>query len=143
MERVELWKESLRMICARPWLGSGVNTYARVEPLYKNKSSHTDFQYAHNGYLQIAAETGLAGLASFLAAVTYFLWVSLRAFLDCKLPFLRISGLALVFGVFSFLIHSATDTNLHSTPLVNTLWVVMGLTWSAAEIARGRRGAAT
>jgi O-antigen ligase len=134
-ERAELWGESLRMVKESPWLGLGVNTYARNEPLYKKEGSQTDKQYAHNGYLQIAAETGLLGLSSFLAAVVYLWFASLKAFLRAPNPFLRAAGLGLLCGILAFLIHSATDTDLQSTLLVNTLWLAMGMAWAGKRLS--------
>jgi heptosyltransferase-2 len=139
--RKELWAESGRMIRQSPWLGLGVNTYARNEPAFKVESSPMDRQYAHNGYLQIAAEIGLLGLASFLAVFLYFLASSLGAFLKSPPGFLRMAGVALLFGILSFLIHSATDTNLQSVLLVNTLWFAKGLAWAARRIGAEARAA--
>lgn len=131
IEREELWSESLRMIRKNPWLGMGVNTYAKNEPNFKSKTKYTDNQYAHNGYLQMAAEIGLIGLSSFLAMMVYFFASALPVFLRSKSLFLKTAGLALCFGTFSFLIHSATDTDLQSLLLVNTLWLVTGAVWAA------------
>ena len=136
LERKELWGESLRMIQKSPVLGLGLNTYARNEPLYKPKDIHTDFQYAHNGYLQMAAETGLFGLLSFLAVVVYFLIAALAAFFKNPATFLGNGGSGFVFGVLAFLTHSATDTDLHSLLLVNLLWLAMGVAWAAKCLAR-------
>jgi O-antigen ligase len=139
-ERRELWGESLRMVEKSPWLGLGVNTYARNEPLYKAPDSQTDYQYAHNGYLQMMAEIGWLGLVSFLGMISYFFMASLRAFRKAFDPFLKMAGTALLFAIFSFLIHSATDTNLQSILLVNTLWVAMGVAWAARELCRKSAG---
>lgn len=134
-ERRLLWKEAIDMIHDRPWFGFGPNTYSKIEPMYKSKNVYTDNQYAHNGYLQIGAETGLLGLLSFLAVLAYF-WISAYAnFLRSDRPFLRTAGTALLFGILSFLMHSATDTNLQSLLLVNTLWLAMGVTWAAKGLA--------
>jgi len=135
-ERRELWGESLRMVQKSPWLGLGVNTYAKNEPFYKAPDSRTDNQYAHNGYLQMMAETGWLGLLSFLGVVGYFLTATLSVFRKTNEIFLKTAGTALVFGILSFLIHSLTDTNLQSLLLVNTLWLAMGVAWSARELCR-------
>jgi O-antigen ligase len=135
VERRELWGESLRMVRQSPWFGLGVNTYAKNERLFKEEGSKIDFQYAHNGYLQMAAEIGWLGLGSFLAALLYFWVTAARTFLRSKRLFLRTAGVSLLFGILSFMIHSASDTNLQSLLLVNTLWLAIGLAWSAARLA--------
>jgi O-antigen ligase len=127
VERKILWGESVRMIQKSPWLGLGVNTYARNEPLYK-EAGKTDYQYAHNGYLQIGAEVGLLGLGAFMLIVLYFLFYAV--------PGLSASGgmgYAYAFGITAFLIHSAADTNLQSVRLINLLWLLWGLGFSYRE----------
>ncbi len=142
-ERKILWEESRQMICQSPWLGLGVNTYARNEPFFKSKEIYTDNQYAHNGYLQMAAEIGILGLLSFLALLGYFFWGTLvGAYCNTPLPadagsgFMKSGVAALVFAVLSFLLHSATDTDLQSLLLVNTLWLGMGVAWAGKRCVK-------
>lgn len=126
-ERKELWGEALRMIREKPFLGRGVNTYAKYEPFYKNSDLKLDDQYAHNGYLHIAVELGLLGLLSFLVVMAYALVSGFKCFVKAKANFLALTGMSLIFGILAFLIHSATDTNLQSVLLVNLLWISVGL----------------
>ena len=135
-ERRELWGESVRMIRTSPLFGLGVNTYARNERVYKDQASRTDYQYAHNGYLQMTAEIGLVGLLSFLAVNLYLFVAAILSFLRCRSLALKAIGTTLLFGIFSFLIHSATDTDLQSILLINTLWLAIGVTWSARELCK-------
>jgi putative inorganic carbon (hco3(-)) transporter len=138
-ERVELWGESVRMIRSSPWLGLGTNTYARNEPLFKAPGSRVDKQYAHNGYLQMAAEIGLLGLAAFLAFLGYFFYSCLRAFGGPpEDPWIRAAGLSLCAGIFAFLLHSFTDTNLQSLQLVNSMWMAVGMAWAARRLSSRR-----
>ena len=134
-ERSQLWAEAIQMVKARPLLGLGANTYAKNEPAYK--SAPSDYQYAHNGYLQIAAEIGLLGLASFLAVMIYFLVVSFKVFLGRRSlePALQCAGISLSFAVLGFLIHSAFDTDLQSILLVNLLWMIVGFSWAVRKLA--------
>lgn len=141
VERKELWSQSLRMIRTSPWLGLGVNTYAKNQPHFKSPAVRMDDQYAHNGYLQMGAEIGLLGLAAFLVTVGAALVVSLSNFLKSRDVFFRNAGLGFVCGIVAFLIHSATDTNLQSLLLVNTLWLALGIAWAGGRLAReGRAG---
>lgn len=134
LERKELWGEATRMIREHPLLGHGVNMYAAIEPRYKS-GSVSDNQYAHNGYLQMTAETGLLGLLSFLLSTGYFLIAGYAVFSKHRGSFSSAAGISLVLGVFSLLMHSATDTDLHSVLLVNTLWLGMGLGWAALRFS--------
>lgn len=141
VERQVLWGESIRMVQERPWTGLGVNTYARNEQRYKLQDSKTDFQYAHNGYLQMAAEIGLPGLGSFLALLVVFFWGAWPVLIRSQNDFLRSGGTGIVLGVLAFLIHSATDTNLHSLLLINWFWIVLGMTWAVRNQALREKAA--
>lgn len=134
-ERRLLWSEALRMSAERPWLGFGVNTYAKNEPRFKAPGASVDNQYAHNGYLHMAAEIGWVGLAAFLSV--------LAAFYARVLPLRARTGgsweasaaIAIAAGVLAFLIHSLAETNLHSLRLVNGFWLAMGLALAAARLS--------
>ncbi len=134
-ERRQLWGEALRMVGERPWLGYGVNTYAKVEPRFKSKDFYTDNQYAHNGYLQIAAETGWLGLIAFLGVLVCFFSQAFKAPPKYQDEFLSAAAFSLTLGILSFLIHSATDTDLQSLRLVSLLWLTMGLVLAAKKIS--------
>ena len=127
-ERRELWSESIHMIKKSPWFGLGSNTYAKNEPLFK--TSNTDSQYAHNGYLQIAAEIGIPGLLNLLAFLGFFFVSTTRSFIRTSDLFLKTIGFSLLSGTLAFLIHSAVETNLQSLLLVSLLWMGMGLAWA-------------
>lgn len=130
IERKELWKESLRMISLRPWFGFGINTYSKNEPNFKSAEGikiNPDHQYAHNGYLQMASEIGLVGLFSFLMILVYYFLLSIVWLSKKKESVSAIMGWSILFGLLSFLLHSATDTNLQSFRLVNMMWLYVGI----------------
>src|SRR6185436_6076540 len=105
-ERVESARESFRMIRQSPWLGLGVNTYAKNEPLNKGAGIKIDNQYAHNGYLQMASEIGFVGLVAFLSIFAYFFYALFKTMRQIPDRQLQFSLSALFFGIFSFLLHS-------------------------------------
>lgn len=135
-ERRALWTEALQMTAQKPWLGYGINTYSKIEPQFKSKLVYTDKQYAHNGYLQIAAETGWVGLTSFFAVLISFLLAAFKKQDAGKERFLSAAAAALTFGIISLLIHSAMDTDLQSLRLVSFLWLSMGLVLAAKNILK-------
>ncbi|HTQ40701.1 MAG TPA: O-antigen ligase family protein [Pirellulales bacterium] len=68
--RRQIWSADLQAIAQFPWFGAGVGAHAAVYPIYFPQSSD-DLEYTHaeSGYLQIALETGVVGLALALAAI--------------------------------------------------------------------------
>lgn len=128
--RSELWSEAMRMIRKSPVIGLGVNTYAKNEPKFKADNPTADNTYPHNGYLQMGAEIGFFGLFSFLSFLIYFFSVSVRRFNRAADPFTRAATAGLLAGIFAFLVHAASDTNLHSLLLINSMWFAVGLTWA-------------
>jgi O-antigen ligase len=63
--RLPLWRDTLQLIGEYPLLGCGLGAFA--VPFLRHKTSEPMLfdQYAHNDYLQVLAETGLAGFALF------------------------------------------------------------------------------
>lgn len=66
LERVAHWMAALRMFALSPWLGVGPGNYAALYPLVRLPLWEEPLGHAHNIYLNVLAETGLVGLASFL-----------------------------------------------------------------------------
>ena len=75
--RLDVWISSLHMIQAQPLFGFGPATFADVYPSFRPLSFWNTYNpFAHNEFLQVAAECGLPSL--FL--VLLLLWALLRAF---------------------------------------------------------------
>ena len=115
------------MIQDSPWLGHGINTFMQIFEAYRTDRGNP--AYAHNSYLQLAAETGLLGLVSFL-----WIFVNLfRSFLarlanhEMKNDNLVLLAMGLVSGIFAFLAHSFVDNHFYSLQLSVYLWFMVGL----------------
>jgi len=125
--RVHIWKDTFKMIQDSPWLGHGINTFMQIFEAYRTDRGNP--AYAHNSYLQLAAETGLLGLVSFL-----WIFVNLfRSFLarlanhEMKNDNLVLLAMGLVSGIFAFLAHSFFDNHFYSLQLSVYLWFMVGL----------------
>jgi O-antigen ligase len=76
IERLAHWVAAQRMWAQAPWLGVGPGNYATVYPQVRLPQWEEPLGHAHNIYLNVAAETGLAGLAAYGALmVTAFVWI--------------------------------------------------------------------
>lgn len=131
--RVEVWKDTVGMIKERPLFGYGINTYMRKFQWYRydrlNVPKHKQHRstYAHNCYLQIAMESGLAGLAAFLWILyAYYrhLLAGVRSLIARDKEEAFLAG-GLLTGITVFLIHAFFDTHFYSLPLAAYLWTMM------------------
>lgn len=83
--RVFFWRGALGMIYERPVLGRGAGSFAvanaRYQPVesYMHDGIKSASPYAHNYYLETAAETGVTGVAIFLGVVVFALARARRA----------------------------------------------------------------
>lgn len=134
--RWNVWQDCWVMIKDRPILGHGINTFMEVFQTYR-RDPHTNPVYAHNCYLQLTAETGVAGLIGFLAIVgALFQRVlgNMKIITVNNINFMiLLSGL--LSGILSFLIHSFFDTNFYSLQLSVYLWLMVGLLVSLNNIS--------
>jgi len=67
--RMQIWRETLGLIQAYRWTGSGAGTYEAAFYRFKTVAPLNTVDYAHNDYLQWLAELGVVGFGVwFLAA---------------------------------------------------------------------------
>jgi hypothetical protein len=99
------WTAAARMSRARPWLGFGPGTYAYVLPAYVDPGRPLGSLFAHQHFLETAAEQGWPYLAAWLAGLCLIL---------------RRGSAAQRVGVLALLMHSLWDYAL-SIPAV--LWL--------------------
>jgi O-antigen ligase len=117
--RVDAVRASLAMTRDRPWLGSGLGTWARMYPRYAGMDTGLVVNQAHNDWAQWAAEGGLP----------FLLVMILFAGLLCKPAFRSIYGL----GVAAFLLHALVDYPMQQRPALAAWWFAM----AGAVCARG------
>ncbi len=133
-DRFFVWSNSLRMIRDHPWIGVGVQNYRLFFPATLNEVTSENrlviyrHRYqAHNDYLQLTAELGLAGLLLMLWMAWEFLRMAIRLLGSGSREddrFLAAAGLAAVAGMsvnalFSFPLYSAIP------PLIFALYAAM------------------
>lgn len=122
LERIRLWKESLRIIKDYPLVGCGLNNYSIVGRNYK--SFDYGGTYPHNSYLQKAAEIGIFGLSAFLFVLFSFFKIGIL-YLNKNKNYLVLGLLA---GILAFLIQAFFDTHFYTLQLIVLFWYMVGLT---------------
>lgn len=139
-DRSTMWTNGWNIFREHPVIGNGLNTfYLNYTRVRSDNMKDVRGSYAHNCYLQMAAETGLVGLASFIifiAAVIFKAFKSIKSVKD-PLYYSLIMGIAL--GLVAFLAHSFVDTNLYSLNLAALFWLSAGIMLAVVKIAESGR----
>jgi putative inorganic carbon (HCO3(-)) transporter len=138
-DRFYMWRIGWKIFTEHPVIGNGLNMFFSKfreyrEDEYRNKLG----SYAHNGFLQIAAETGIIGLLVFLLLIARVFSSVFRYIRESESAFYRAFALGLASGVLAFLIQSFFDTNLQSLPLAALFWFSLALLGSLEGI-HGRK----
>jgi len=110
--RQMILRDSLPMFLEKPLFGWGLGVFPTVYPQYRSFYTNEFVNQAHNDFLQILVELGVAGLLAFLA----LLWgVIHRAIAEIDVwqedSFSNLS-IASMLGLVGLLAHSFTDFNL-------------------------------
>jgi O-antigen ligase len=110
--RLTIDRDCLRMLVKRPFLGWGLGTFPIVYPEFRSFYTNFFVNQAHNDYLQLLVETGLAG---FSIAIWFLVLVFRRAAGKLKNWTESASGamtMAALLGCVGILVHSFLDFNL-------------------------------
>lgn len=92
--RLEFARETLRLIAAYPWFGCGLGTYVSAIQQFRASAPTALLDFAHNDYLQLAAELGIVGLAPPALAGGWIFtrpWVAARSALRSRDRYLAVA----------------------------------------------------
>ncbi|HXJ94774.1 MAG TPA: O-antigen ligase family protein [Terriglobia bacterium] len=134
--RRQTWLDSLRMFRDHKGLGTGLGSFEYAFPRYQSLPGDDVWDHAHNDYVEMLAETGIAGGALVLTAM--LLWFRL-AFQNLRERLRHAYGwiqLGAAIGCCGLLFHSLFDFNLHMP--ANALWFAVCAALATAEVPRQR-----
>ena len=112
-KRASMRHDTFRIFLDHPALGTGLGTFQMVFPPYESNYDARIVNHAHNDYLEVLAETGLAGGICCLWFLAILFIESVKGLKDLGGSFgaaLNLSGLV---GCCGLLVHSLVDFNLH------------------------------
>jgi O-antigen ligase len=136
-ERLEPALDAVAIVRDHPVRGTGGGTFYLVYMAYQ-PNWEGFYNHAHNDYLEIAADTGLVGLALLLGIAVHALWTALRLLRERSNPALRSAGFAVVMSVSAMALHALVDFNLHIPANTLTFCTMLALPWAAQRL-RARR----
>ena len=136
--RLSIDHDCLRMLVKRPFLGWGLGTFPIVYPEFRSFYTTFFVNQAHNDYLQLLVETGLAG---FSIAIWFLVLVFRRAASKLENWTGTASGamtMAALLGCVGILVHSFLDFNLQ-IPANAALFYVLCAMAAAAPLQESQR----
>jgi putative inorganic carbon (HCO3(-)) transporter len=136
IERKIFWHTGWRMFLSSPLIGVGIGTFMFNYKKFLAEDYLYGPFYAHNCYLQIAAETGIVGLFAFLLILILFFFFGIKTLNNRNNPktfswYILLGSLA---AILAYCVHMAVDTSLYSLDLGMLFWLVLGL---GAAVIRG------
>lgn len=129
--RLTIDRDCLRMLIKRPFLGWGLGAFPIAYPEFRTFYTTFFVNQAHNDYLQLLVETGLAG---FSIAIWFLVLVFRRASDKLKNWTETASGaltMAALLGCVGILVHSLLDFNLQIPANAALFYVLCAIAASA------------
>jgi O-antigen ligase/tetratricopeptide (TPR) repeat protein len=126
--RIYIWQSAWEIIKNRPWFGWGMGNFGLVYPRYNLPSFDSVLHYgkvtrfAHNEFLQVAAEMGLPAMVLYSMIIAYVGKAGRNIILKKNISWMHTAALASLGGVIA---HSLVDFNLH-LPAITFLSVMLG-----------------
>lgn len=112
--RFHFWNVALRIFLDHPFLGAGLDSFATAYPRYDTWNGSFRVEQAHNDYLQILADAGIAGFACVAAFVVLLIKKSLRVIRDEDERYRRAVAVGALAGCVGILVHSFFDFPLRT-----------------------------
>jgi O-antigen ligase len=137
--RLSLNKDSLHMAAKRPILGWGLGNFPIAYPQFRSFYTNLFVNAAHNDYLQLLVETGLAGLAAMFWFLVVVYRYGLRKLENWTSDIGGAIAAVCLTGVTGILVHSFVDFNLQVTANAAWFYVFCALAASTTTIEARQR----
>jgi len=106
-------------------VGTGVAAYSSVYPLYSFNAVVTP--HAHNLYLQIMCECGIAGIVVFMGVLFTFFRACARGLVSKPDKTVKLRLTALMSGMLGFLVQGLADHSFYNYRVMLMFWVTVAL----------------
>ena len=113
--RSHFWQIALKIFFDYPILGTGLDSFGLIFTRYDSWNGTFRVEQAHNDYLQILADAGVAGFACIAAFIYLLFKKSLQITGKTADSFRRDTAMGALAGCFGILLHSFFDFPLRTT----------------------------
>ncbi len=129
-DRSLVWQSTLKLFRDFRLTGTGLGTYELAYPPYKpHKYGAILMDHAHNDYLELLSEVGLAGFVPWLSFILLFFALTIHAWFQRHNAYSKSLGAGGLVATCALLVHSLADFNLQIPANAMLLFLIMGLTW--------------
>ena len=141
-DRIAMWKAAFQIFRDHPLMGTGLGTFSLVYPRYRLPEDSEPVPtrpFAHNIFLNMAAEGGLLGLLTFAGLITLtlgwgFRWIRQTSGAE------RVTAAGVVAALVGVLVHQQVDGTVMRFHIGLGMWMLLGMIAAgAARLRRGRR----
>lgn len=124
--RVEIWSQSAEALGDHGLAGSGIGTFEQIYQRYEDPVTIERFfvNHAHNDYLEVTIETGLAGI---LLLALFLVWWARRAAGAWRSPDSSDAMKAATIASAALLLHSLVDFPLRTAALASVMAMALAL----------------
>jgi len=112
--RLAFWRSAVNIFLAHPFIGVGLNAFGDAYSSYDLSSGKFRVEQAHNDYLQILADAGIAGFACMAAFIYLFVKKALRVVREGHSGFRRGAAIGAFAGCIAIMVHSFVDFPLRT-----------------------------
>lgn len=125
--RLNLWEDAWRLFDTSPVVGTGFNTYQFMHRI-------GTYEDTHNYYLKVLVETGVIGLAIFVALLLLTVWRGLELWLHARNQELASLGFGLAAWMISCMVANAFGDRWSFLQVNGYMWVLAGLVARARDL---------
>jgi O-antigen ligase/tetratricopeptide (TPR) repeat protein len=131
IDRATVWKDSIGIMRDYPLFGSGLGTFESTYLRYQSRYNKVLFDHAHNDYVEVVTDTGVAGTILIAVTVLLLFTALYRRWRSRRSTYAQCIGAGGLSASVAMAVHSFTDFNLHIPANALLFTVVVAITYVA------------
>lgn len=135
-ERLRAPRRALAIVERWPWAGTGGGTFYAVFPPYKTPDMPYFYNHAHNDFVEVAADTGLVGLALWVSIGLVTLPRLARRIRDNQPRLNAAVAIAAALALSCMTLHGMVDFNLQIPANALVFVILLALPWAPGLTAQ-------